>query len=869
MVPGALILVLVLLAASSPGSDGLRRTVPRIRQLPAALRKQQQLQQQQRQPELTTTAPPLEPGQTLTAAQLDELGVLPTVDIGSGSSSSSSAASSGFDLRHMRPAVFNVLDRKSGFGDCLWRSNESLATLLNVAGQRTSTAHFVFLADDVADVEALAAQVMSQPAGIPKALASRLHFVKRGLADMPAWVHGVLGSLPTTRDAATVVVTSSAASPASVTKAATTTTTTTVPRLDARYDWLGWSFDPTAAFHNKTVDVAYIGSGCPSSSSSSSSSSSMNLTGSIALISEANPKDAAGTPCDDYDKVRTAASANASGVVVFARDGEPVHDMNCETPAECADTNVALPATMVSFEVGQAIVASLKKGATVSMGFSTLQVRGTDFGVDSHGRLQQTWGGSGLGANATDGNPGDPSCKLYPRLAFVAYAAQWLEYQQEEEAKEYRHHHHQQQQQQELRQQRSSSSSSSPSLSSAGGPALATKRVFDAESIRPADGNCYGTAPIKCGPSKVVDLPRRPPSTVSLKLALSCNGTRDVDCPQWDHVVQLRACCSSGDSSSPRDDHQHRQPSSLVCDAQNDGYEVGRWITSFGRRVGRWTHDISPLAPLLRGRCNFTMYSAPWAGNQGATPWVATLDISYGGGGAGSWSGEDQKKVEENDEVVEEEGREEAMRADCGAACGKQVQVVAPWAKVTTEASGGGIGAVFRWVAFNQTYAERFAPFRLAVPEWARRVELVATITGHGNDNHGCGEFCATEHRFTVAGRRGTAVFANELFLAMSNQELGCADLVGTGVTPNEYGTWLYGRDGWCNGRPVPLWRADLTAAVVPGEEAVLSYAALWCSSTGHPGGAYTCGLPDPGPPKTWSQSPPVMMPAVYVAFYG
>ena len=27
-----------------------------------------------------------------------------------------------------------------------------------------------------------------------------------------------------------------------------------------------------------------------------------------------------------------------------------------------------------------------------------------------------------------------------------------------------------------------------------------------------------------------------------LLLALGCNGTADVACPQWDHVVQLRAC---------------------------------------------------------------------------------------------------------------------------------------------------------------------------------------------------------------------------------------------------------------------------------------------------------------------------------------
>ena len=88
-----------------------------------------------------------------------------------------------------------------------------------------------------------------------------------------------------------------------------------------------------------------------------------------------------------------------------------------------------------------------------------------------------------------------------------------------------------------------------------------------------------------------------------------------------------------------------------------------------------------------------------------------------------------------------------------------------------------------------------------------------------------------------------------------------------TTFTPTQrYGTWLYGRDGWCNGRPVTPWSADVTKATVPGETVTLSYRALYCTIGPHEGG-YECNTPDPGPPSTWSQSPPVMMPAIYVAF--
>ncbi len=34
------------------------------------------------------------------------------------------------------------------------------------------------------------------------------------------------------------------------------------------------------------------------------------------------------------------------------------------------------------------------------------------------------------------------------------------------------------------------------------------------------------------------------------------------------------------------------------------------------------------------------------------------------------------------------------------------------------------------------------------------------------------------------------------------------------GVEPNEHGTWLYGRDGWCDGQDVKQWVIDVTSQV-------------------------------------------------------
>ena len=51
----------------------------------------------------------------------------------------------------------------------------------------------------------------------------------------------------------------------------------------------------------------------------------------------------------------------------------------------------------------------------------------------------------------------------------------------------------------------------------------------------------------------------------------------------------------------------------------------------------------------------------------------------------------------------------------------------------------------------------------------------------------------------------------------MLGSPLGCADQVLQGSEPNEHGTWLYGRDGWCDGQNVRPWVVDVTADVTIG----------------------------------------------------
>lgn len=130
----------------------------------------------------------------------------------------------------------------------------------------------------------------------------------------------------------------------------------------------------------------------------------------------------------------------------------------------------------------------------------------------------------------------------------------------------------------------------------------------------------------------------------------------------------------------------------------------------------------------------------------------------------------------------------------------------------------------FKWpqgeYAFNQSYASWFAPIDIdaTLLVGARRVEIVSIITGHGSDSNGCGEFCNTTHRFYWNDRAYAVRFDN------AGTSFGCADRVRDGAVPNEHGTWLYGRDGWCDGLQVEPNALSVDLATLAPKRNVLVY---------------------------------------------
>ena len=216
-----------------------------------------------------------------------------------------------------------------------------------------------------------------------------------------------------------------------------------------------------------------------------------------------------------------------------------------------------------------------------------------------------------------------------------------------------------------------------------------------------------------------------------------------------------------------------------LCDPKNESsceIELGRWITTY-HREGRWVIDASPLLPLLKGggRRHFAFYSHQ--------PYEVTLNMRLF-------------------------QRHEDLRAF----------------ETIPLFTGGN---------FDTHYNENHPPKSLRVPPKFKKAELVTAITGHGMQEPGnCAEFCDTTHRFWL---NGTAV---ERHFSRAGTEFGCMQEVDKGTVPNQYGTWWYGRSGWCPGREVTLLRQDVTALIRPGQDNEIRYEGFFQGKPYPTGGA-------------------------------
>jgi hypothetical protein len=204
--------------------------------------------------------------------------------------------------------------------------------------------------------------------------------------------------------------------------------------------------------------------------------------------------------------------------------------------------------------------------------------------------------------------------------------------------------------------------------------------------------------------------------------------------------------------------------------------ELGRWITTY-HRWGRWVHDVSPLLPLLK---------------DGGTRRLAFYT-------------------------------QQAYRVGLSLRLSNAGRATVP-SEATPLFSGGDFGP-----AYNDGRLPRTVP----IPADAKRVTLAITVTGHGGAQPGnCAEFCSPDHHFSVNGNDHVVQFTEP------GDPEGCMRQTAQGTVPNQYGTWWYGRDGWCPGREVPMQVIDVTDDVTPGQDATFEYRGFYQGAPYPSGGA-------------------------------
>ena len=193
-----------------------------------------------------------------------------------------------------------------------------------------------------------------------------------------------------------------------------------------------------------------------------------------------------------------------------------------------------------------------------------------------------------------------------------------------------------------------------------------------------------------------------------------------------------------------------------ICDRDNSskcGTEFMRWITTYGRE-GRWLTDISPYLFMLEDNDvrNFKY--------QGANKGTMTVKLLFSNWNVGERS-----------------------------TSGEQVF------------TGGQFAGEYN----NESRYKRQHNFT-ALSEYSS-LKIVATITGHGfnQDQANCAEFCDHEHHYYLNGN--TAYEWHPI--VYDNQ--GCEKEVDDGVVANQFGSWPFGRAGWCAGQDVKQWVYDIT----------------------------------------------------------
>ena len=261
--------------------------------------------------------------------------------------------------------------------------------------------------------------------------------------------------------------------------------------------------------------------------------------------------------------------------------------------------------------------------------------------------------------------------------------------------------------------------------------------------------------------------------TLEIEVTQQCPNPDAIEqgnCGAWDYLAELYVGKPAAAGDAGVGDASAGDASGGDAGPQYDWTEIGRFITSYHRET-HWVVDVTPMLVVLKdgGLQHFRWsFAPPW--NVQPTATKLSLRLS------------NQNKGYKPAEAT----------------------------------------YLFSGAAFNSQYNVGRSPVNVAIPADAKKVDLYVTVTGHGGATNNCAEFCDHNHEFTVNAAKYTKDFP------MVGQDDGCVVQEKNGMTPNQSGTWWFGRGGWCPGQQVDPWVTDVTKDVTPGQTAAISYRGLF-----------------------------------------
>ena len=256
----------------------------------------------------------------------------------------------------------------------------------------------------------------------------------------------------------------------------------------------------------------------------------------------------------------------------------------------------------------------------------------------------------------------------------------------------------------------------------------------------------------------------------------------DVDFPETGDWAQVGMYFRLDCPESGRCDHWDRTGSiQLIQNAETDdavAIELLRHITPYRIAMSNYV-DVTELAPILKGTQTITSFIDTWVGpgHEQGEGWRVTLRfVFYPGPPAAP------------DEVINIWGRRNITVGQ------------------TEEGS---------------TIEDQIEPVSFVIPEDATRVVAHLTTTGHSFGNtYNCAEFCEMRHDMYING----GVFSTTPWR-------GDCDV--NPVSP-QYGTWEYGRNGWCPGAVSVGDKVDVTDSIIIGGENTFDFDILLANGTAY-----------------------------------